>query len=82
MTTPGIFKFNQMICGILGHDLRISKNITNHIREYKCSRCGEEMTDSANGLLEKLTPRFRETNAFLAKIHERRSARKMLSEAS
>ena len=70
--------FNKTICRILGHDLRVSKNITNHIREYKCCRCREEMTDSANGLMEKLTPRFRETNAFLAKVHQRRTARKML----
>lgn len=78
MTNHNLFNFNKMICRFMGHDLRVSKNITNHIREYRCCRCGEEMTDSANGLLEKLTPRFRETNAFLAKIHQRRCARKML----
>jgi len=78
MTNRNLFNFNKMICRFLGHDLRVSKNITNYIKEYRCCRCGEEMTDSANGLLEKLTPRFRETNAFLAKIHQRRCARKML----
>lgn len=72
----------RIICSFYGHRLHISKNITNHIKEYKCARCGEEMTDTAHGFLEKLTPRFRETNEFLAKIHERRNRREIFSEAS
>ncbi|GHA35918.1 hypothetical protein GCM10007103_16710 [Salinimicrobium marinum] len=50
----------------------MSNVITDHIKEYKCRYCGEEVTNTANGLLEKLTPKFKETNAFLAKIHDRR----------
>jgi|TARA_R100000655_G_scaffold109836_2_gene165860 hypothetical protein len=31
-----------------------------------------EMTDTADGLLARLTPKFKETNAYLAKIHQKR----------
>lgn len=67
-----IFSFGKVHCSIFGHSLRVSKNITDHVHEYKCAKCGIEMTDTANGLLARLTPRFKETNAYLAKIHKRR----------
>lgn len=72
----------RIICSIFDHHLQTSKKITNHVREYRCTRCGEEMTDTAEGLLAKLTPRFRETNRFLAEIHRRRNSRKLLTEVS
>ncbi|PTX45202.1 hypothetical protein C8P64_1193 [Christiangramia gaetbulicola] len=40
-----------------------------------------EMTDTADGLLARLTPKFKETNAYLAKIHQRRK-RVFLAKAS
>ncbi len=80
-TPPISFSIGKIICSFFGHRFRVSNIITDHIREYKCDCCGEELTDTANGVVAKLTPRFRETNAFLAKIHERRSKR-VLSEAS
>ena len=70
------------LCALVDHRLYVSRDITNHIREYRCSRCGEEMTDTAQGFLARLTPKFRETNAFLAKIHQRRCERTVFSNAS
>lgn len=72
---------SKVICSIFGHRYHVSKNITDHVKEYCCSSCGEEITDTANGTLEKLTAKFRETNAYLAEFHQRRS-RKIYSEAS
>lgn len=69
---PTIFSFVKVHCSIFGHKLRVSKNITNHVHEYKCKKCGVEMTDTADGLLARLTPKFKETNAYLAKIHKKR----------
>ncbi len=69
---PTIFSFVKVHCSIFGHKLRVSKNITNHVHEYKCKKCGMEMTDTADGLLARLTPKFKETNAYLAKIHKKR----------
>ena len=77
------FSFARIYCSIFGHRFKISNFITNHIKEYKCSCCGKEMTDTAQGFIAKLTPKFRETNAYLAKIHQRRKRkRKTLSKAS
>ncbi len=66
------FSLSQLLCKLFGHKLRISKNVTNHIQEYKCSKCGMEMTDTANGFLARLTPKFKETNNYIAQIHKRR----------
>lgn len=82
-----LFSPGALICAVFDHKFEVSQKITDHIKEYKCTRCGEEMTDTAQGFIAKLTPKFRETNAFLAKIHQRRCSRKVfnhenLSEAS
>ncbi|WP_424492554.1 hypothetical protein [Salinimicrobium sp. GXAS 041] len=77
------FSITRIFCSVFGHKYRVSNVITNHIKEYKCRHCGEELTDTANGILAKLTPKFKETNAFLAQVHERRIRRKRtFSEAS
>ena len=78
---PTSFSFARFYCSIFGHKLRVSKNITNHVHEYQCRKCGMEMTDTADGLLARLTPKFKETNAYLAKIHKRRR-RVILAKAS
>ncbi len=77
-----MFSIGRLFCYYFGHRLHISRKITNHIKEYSCSRCGQEMTDTANGFLADLTPRLQETNTFLAKIHERRRNRKVILKAS
>lgn len=71
-TNPTKFSLSQLLCKLFGHKLMISKNVTNHIQEYKCVKCGLEMTDTADGILERLTPKFKETNNYIAQIHKRR----------
>ncbi|MDR9458220.1 MAG: hypothetical protein RI572_12515 [Salegentibacter sp.] len=78
---PNLFSFGKVFCSIFGHQLRVSKNVTEHIHEYECAKCGMEMTDTANGFLARLTPKFKETNDYLAKIHRRRK-RKTFAQAS
>jgi hypothetical protein len=68
-----LFQFSKVYCRIFGHKLQVSKNVTNHIHEYQCKKCGVEMTDTANGLLARLTPKFRETNVYLAKFYKKRT---------
>lgn len=80
-TTPFSFSLAKIFCSVFGHKFKVSNLVTNHIREYKCSHCGEEVTDTANGFLAKLTPRIKETNEFLANFHQRRS-RKVFSKVS
>ncbi len=74
--TSKSFSFAEVFCNIFGHQLKVSKNVTNHIHEYECAKCGIEMTDTANGFIARLTPKFKETNAYLASFHERRRQRR------
>lgn len=71
-TTPTLFSFAALYCRFFGHDLQISKNITGHIHEYKCAKCGMEMTDTANGFIARLTPKFKETNNYLAQVYRKK----------
>ena len=79
---PKLFPFAKISCGIFGHKLLVSKNITDHIHEYECCKCGMEMTDTANGFLARLTPKFKETNSYLERFYNRRRARKLFAKAS
>lgn len=77
---PRLFSPNAWICAVFSHNFTVSQRITDHIKEYKCTRCGQEMTDTAHGFIAKLTPKFRETNAYIAKIHKRRRSKKLFAE--
>lgn len=73
---PTINSLAKVFCNIFGHELKVSKNVTNHIHEYECAKCGMEMTDTANGFIARLTPKFKETNEYLKNFHERRRCRR------
>lgn len=75
--TPNKFSFAKVYCSIFGHKLKVTKNVTDHVHEYKCVNCGQEMTDTANGFLAPLTKKFKETNSYISKIHRRRKNRSL-----
>ncbi len=75
-STPKFSPVAKVFCNLFGHKLLVSKNVTNHIHEYQCAKCGMEMTDTANGFLERLTPKFKETNEYLYQVHQRRRLRR------
>jgi phage FluMu protein Com len=58
-----------MFCKLFGHKYEISKKITYHVKEYKCSKCNKQLTTSGNGQLVELTPKYKEINSILSKIH-------------
>lgn len=64
-----------LYCTIFGHHYEVSKNITYHVREYKCSHCNSQVTTNGNGSLTPLTPKFQEINSVLERIHNRRVSR-------
>lgn len=72
----------KIICSILGHHFLVSNTITAHVHEYQCTCCGQEMTDTANGQVELLTPQFKETNALVAEVYQRRMQRRRHSEVT
>ncbi|WP_246454686.1 hypothetical protein [Hyunsoonleella aquatilis] len=64
-----------MYCSIFGHDYQVTKKVTYHVKEYTCSHCKKQMTTNSNGNLVELTPKFKEINAILERIHHSRTKR-------
>jgi len=65
----------SLYCSIFGHDYEVSKNITYHVKEYKCSHCSSQVTTNGKGGLTPLTPKYKEINSVLERIHQRRALR-------
>ncbi|WP_282134633.1 hypothetical protein [Seonamhaeicola maritimus] len=65
----------SMYCSLFGHDYEISKKVTKHVKEYTCCHCKKELTTNSNGNLIELTPKFKEINNILERIHESRMRR-------
>ncbi|TXE18301.1 hypothetical protein ES692_06535 [Psychroserpens burtonensis] len=65
----------SLYCSFFGHQYEVSKNVTYHVKEYKCSHCNTQVTTSGNGHLTPLTPKYKEINSVLSRIHNRRVAR-------
>ena len=49
--------------------------MTYHVKEYTCSHCQKQLTTNSNGSLTELTPKFKEINAILERIHASRTQR-------
>ncbi len=62
----------HVYCSLFGHDYKVSKNVTYHVKEYKCKNCKSEMTIDGDGHFIPLTPKFKEINAVLHRVHNKR----------
>tara|TARA_R110002049_G_scaffold90686_2_gene227151 strand:- start:73356 stop:73622 length:267 start_codon:yes stop_codon:yes gene_type:complete len=65
----------QMYCNLFGHHYQVTKKVTYHVKEYTCSHCKKQLTTNSNGNLIELTPKFKEINAILERIHNKRMER-------
>lgn len=63
-------------CKVFGHDYKVTRYVTYHVKEYTCKNCKTELTTSGNGSLIELTPKFKEINDVLERIHHKRILRK------
>lgn len=63
-------------CKMFGHDFRVTRNVTLHVKEYTCKNCKKELTTSGNGSLTELTPKFKEINDVLERIYKKRLKRR------
>ncbi|MGS2725837.1 hypothetical protein ACU8DI_04460 [Psychroserpens sp. BH13MA-6] len=70
-----------LYCSFFGHQYEVSKNITYHVKEYKCTHCQSQVTTSGNGGLTPLTPKYKEINSVLERIHNKRISRITKQEA-
>ncbi|GAA4972012.1 hypothetical protein GCM10023315_22750 [Algibacter aquimarinus] len=60
---------------MFGHDYQVSRRVTNHVKEFTCKNCKKELTINSSGKLTELTPKFKEINDVLERIHTRRLMR-------
>ena len=65
----------KIYCNLFGHDYEVSKKVTYYVKEYTCRHCYKQLTTNSNGNLIELTPKFKEINAILERIHEKRTIR-------
>lgn len=65
----------KMYCSVFGHNYQVSKKVTYYVKEYTCSHCKKQLTTNSNGNLIELTPKFKEINAILERIHNNRLLR-------
>ena len=72
-TTP--INPSNLYCAIFGHNYKVTKKVTYHVKEYKCSCCKRELTTNSNGKLTELTPKFKDINAALSRIYSNKLAR-------
>lgn len=75
-TTKSSFSLSGIVCSTLGHNYVVSRKITNHINEYKCTQCGKEVTNTYSGRLERLTVKTKEVNTSLALFFEKKMRRR------
>ena len=66
---------SSLYCTFFGHNFQVSKKVTYHVKEYKFCNCKKEMTTNSNGNLTELTPKFREINSVLERIHNNKLIR-------
>lgn len=65
----------KIFCSLFGHNYEVTKKVTYHVKEYTCSHCQKQLTTNSNGSLTELTPKFKEINAILERIHLSRTQR-------
>lgn len=62
----------EIQCKMFGHDYHVTRNVTYHVKEYTCNRCEKQLTTNSTGDLIELTPKFKEINDILERIHFKR----------
>ncbi len=62
----------NIYCSLFGHDYQVTKNVTYHVKEYKCRNCKSEVTIDSNGKLIPLTKKTKEINNVLYRVHCKR----------
>lgn len=59
-------------CKLFGHDFKVTRRVTNHVKEYTCKSCNKQLTTNGNGHLIELSPKFKEINDVLERVYHKR----------
>lgn len=65
----------KLYCDFFGHNYKMTKKVTNHVKEYTCKCCKKQLTTNSNGKLIELTPKYQDINSALEEIYTRRMRR-------
>lgn len=68
----------HIYCSFFGHEYSVTKNVTYHVKEYTCKHCKDQVTTNGNGRLTSLTPKYKEINSVLERIHNNRLRKKSI----
>ena len=68
----------NIYCSLFGHEFKITKHITHHVKEFNCRYCNKQFTTDQSGNITILTPKYREINSVLEKIHLKKLKKKNL----
>ena len=70
-----IMKPKKLYCDLFGHNYKVTKKVTKHVKEYTCNCCKKQLTTNSNGQLTELTPKYQEINSALERIYNNRMMR-------
>lgn len=62
----------RLRCAVFGHHFITSRTITNHFKEFKCSKCNLELTNDEKGHIQFLTPELKEINETLVRFYQKK----------
>ncbi len=66
-------------CKFFGHNYRVSRHVTYHVKEYTCTTCKKQLTTHSTGHLVELTPKFKEINDVLQRIHKKKNRIRLIT---
>ena len=67
-----VFFGRKLWCSFFGHQFVTTRNVTNHFKEYKCSKCNLELTNDEKGHKIFLTPELKDINETLVLFYQKR----------
>lgn len=59
-------------CSLFGHQYVITKDVTNHFKEYTCRHCQLQLTNDVRGHKIFLTPEYKAINETLALFYQKK----------
>lgn len=74
-SSPEGNKITGVFCQLFGHHYKVSREVTKHIKEYKCVHCQKQVTTDPTGRLTKLTDKMKEINSTLMEMYQKRNRR-------
>lgn len=66
------FLTKKILCSLLGHKFIVTRTITDHFKEFKCTVCQLELTNDDTGRKTFLTPQLKEINETLIGFHNKK----------